>query len=221
MRVLVIEDDDRLRPTLTRVLLESGHVVDTIGHGLDADAAVRTESFDLVILDLSLPGLDGLDILRALRERGSDAAVIILTARASLDDRVLGLNLGADDYIGKPFDLTEFEARVRAVARRRSGLSRQRIVAGSLVFDVASRCVEIDGDRVDMPKRELDILEALLFRSGRVVSKGDLIEAIASFEEELSPKAIELYVSRLRKRIARTEHRIRSLRGIGYIFEEV
>lgn len=178
------------------------------------------ESFDLVVLDLSLPGMDGLDVLRELRSRGSDAAVIVLTARTSLKDRVSGLDIGADDYIAKPFDLTEFEARVRAVLRRRTGKTRKIIKSGRLSFDFDGRRVLVDGAIVDMPKRELDILEALLCRSGRVVPKSDLIEAISSFGEDLSEKAIELYISRLRKRLAGSGHAIRALRGIGYLLDE-
>lgn len=216
----MVEDDARLRRSLARALEHIGHVVDAVGCGLEADAALVAESFDLVVLDLSLPGMDGLDVLRELRSRGSDAAVIVLTARTSLKDRVSGLDIGADDYIAKPFDLTEFEARVRAVLRRRTGKTRKIIKSGRLSFDFDGRRVLVDGAIVDMPKRELDILEALLCRSGRVVPKSDLIEAISSFGEDLSEKAIELYISRLRKRLAGSGHAIRALRGIGYLLDE-
>lgn len=202
------------------MLSNEGHAVDAVGCGIDADAALVSEAFDLVVLDLSLPGMDGLDVLRELRGRGDNAAVIVLTARTSLKDRISGLDIGADDYIAKPFELSEFEARVRAVLRRRTGKTRKVIVSGTLSFEFDSRRVVIDGAVVDMPKRELDILEALLCRSGRVVPKSELIEAISSFDEELSEKAIELYISRLRKRLAGSGHVIRALRGIGYLLDE-
>lgn len=205
---------------MARVLSDDGHAVDAVGCGIDADAALVAEPFDLVVLDLSLPGMDGLDVLRELRGRGDNAAVIVLTARTSLKDRISGLDIGADDYIAKPFELSEFEARVRAVLRRRTGKTRKVIVSGSLSFDFDSRRVVIDGAIVDMPKRELDILEALLCRSGRVVPKSELIEAISNFNEELSEKAIELYISRLRKRLTGSGHVIRALRGIGYLLDE-
>jgi len=220
LRILVVEDDVRLSRTLVAALAEHGHAVDTFACGDVADAALRAERFDLVILDLALPELDGLSVLRRMRARGDDAAVLVLTARTSLDDRVTGLDLGADDYMGKPFELPEFEARVRAVLRRRAGIHRSRFAAGNLIFDMAARTVEIDGARVDIPRRELDILEALICRTGRVVSKSDLVAAIARFDDELSPKAVELYVSRLRKRLRDAPVSIRCLRGIGYIFEE-
>lgn len=194
--------------------------MDAVGCGIEADAALTVEAFDLVILDLSLPEMDGLEVLRELRGRGGDAAVIVLTARTTLKDRVSGLDFGADDYIAKPFELSEFEARVRAVLRRRTGKTRKVIISGKLRFDFDSRSVVVDGVVVEMPKRELDILEALLCRSGRVVPKSDLVEAISSFEEELSEKAIELYISRLRKRLAGSGHVIRALRGIGYLLDE-
>lgn len=221
MRILIVEDDERLQRTVAHVLEQNGHVVDALGCGIDADTALRTGSFDLVILDLALPQMDGLSVLRAMRSRGNEAAVIVLTARTTLDDRITGLDLGADDYMSKPFEITEFEARVRAVLRRRFGGSRKQIVHGDLLFDLAGRTVEMGGKPLQLPKRELDILEALLCRAGRVVSKSDLIEAIAGFDDELSHKAIELYVSRLRKRLGEGRHKIRSLRGIGYILEEV
>ncbi len=219
MRLLVVEDNDRLAETLTSLLRGEGHAVDLVTNGEDADATLAAEGFDLVILDLGLPGMDGLDVLRRLRDRRAETAVLILTGRGALDDRVKGLDLGADDYLTKPFEIEEFDARVRALLRRRARAAGASLVVGELVFDVSARTASLQGAALDLPKRELDLLEALMVRGGRVTSKPELVEAISAFDGSVSESAIELYVSRLRRKLEPRGVRIRALRGIGYILE--
>ena len=219
MRLLVVEDNDRLAETLTSLLRGEGHAVDLVSNGEDADATLAAESFDLVILDLGLPGMDGLDVLRRLRDRRAETAVLILTSRGALDDRVKGLNLGADDYLTKPFEIEEFEARVRALLRRRARANGSSLVVGELLFDVSARSACLRGVALDLPKRELDLLEALMVRAGRVTSKGELVEAISDFDGSVSETAIELYVSRLRRKLEPEGVRVRVLRGLGYMLE--
>ena len=219
MRVLVVEDNDRLAETLISLLRSEGHAVDHVANGEDADAVLAAETFDLVVLDLGLPGMDGLDVLRHLRDRRNETAVLVLTGRGALDDRVKGLDLGADDYMTKPFEIEELEARVRALLRRRARAVGKDLRVGNLLFDVSARVARLDGQPLDLPKRELDLLEALMVRAGRVTDKQELIEAISPFDEELSESAIELYVSRLRKKLDPVGVRIRMLRGLGYVLE--
>lgn len=219
MRVLVVEDNDRLAETLISLLRSEGHAVDHVANGEDADAVFAAETFDLVVLDLGLPGMDGLDVLRHLRDRRNETAVLVLTGRGALDDRVKGLDLGADDYMTKPFEVEELEARVRALLRRRARAVGKDLRVGNLLFDVSARVARLDGQPFDLPKRELDLLEALMVRAGRVADKQELIEAISPFDEELSESAIELYVSRLRKKLEPVGVRIRMLRGLGYVLE--
>lgn len=219
MRLLVVEDNDRLAETLTSLLRGEGHAVDLVSSGEDADATLAAEPFDLVILDLGLPGMDGLDVLRRLRDRRTETAVLILTSRGALDDRVKGLNLGADDYLTKPFEIEEFEARVRALLRRRARANGSSLVVGELLFDVSARTACLRGAALDLPKRELDLLEALMVRAGRVTSKRELVEAISDFDGSVSETAIELYVSRLRRKLEPEGVRIRVLRGLGYMLE--
>ena len=219
MRQLVVEDNDRLAEALTSLLRGEGHAVDLVSSGEDADATLAAEPFDLVILDLGLPGMDGLDVLRRLRDRRTETAVLILTSRGALDDRVKGLNLGADDYLTKPFEIEEFEARVRALLRRRARANGSSLVVGELLFDVSARTACLRGAALDLPKRELDLLEALMVRAGRVTSKRELVEAISDFDGSVSETAIELYVSRLRRKLEPEGVRIRVLRGLGYMLE--
>jgi two-component system OmpR family response regulator len=219
MRLLVVEDNDRLAESLTSLLRGGGHAVDRVASGEDADATLAAEAFDLVILDLGLPGMDGMDVLRRLRGRQAETAVLILTSRGALDDRVKGLNLGADDYLTKPFEIEEFEARVRALLRRRARAAGSSLSVGELSFDVAARTASLRGTALDLPRRELDLLEALMVRAGRVASKGELVEAISDFDGSVSENAIELYASRLRRKLEPEGVRIRALRGLGYMLE--
>ncbi len=219
MRILVVEDNPELAATLEHLLRADGHAVDIATDGEGADAVLSAETFDLAVLDLGLPGLDGLEVLKRLRRRRDDTAVLVLTARGALDDRVRGLDLGADDYLTKPFDIAEFEARVRALLRRRVGAQGGMVAVGPLTFDVASRRATLHGVVLDLPRRELDLLEALVVRGERVVTKRELADSVSSFGDPLTESAVELYMSRLRRKLEPAGIRIRSLRGLGYVLE--
>ncbi len=171
MRILLVEDDRDLAAGLRRALEQSDYAVDCIADGALADAVLKTEDFDLVVLDLSLPGLDGLAVLRRLRARKKDVPVLVITARGSVEARVRGLDLGADDYLGKPFALTELEARVRALLRRSQGRSTGELRAGGLLLDTAARQASIGAVPLDLPRRELCLLEILVGGAGEVVGE--------------------------------------------------
>lgn len=221
VRILVVEDNATLAGGLAAVLKGSGYAVDVVGDGTSAVAVLATERFDLVILDLNLPEMDGLDVLRTMRGRQHDAAVLILSARHSLDERVKGLDLGADDYMVKPFDVSELEARVRTLLRRRAGLKAATVTFGEVSLDLNTRSFSSRGAAIDIPARELALLETLFMRAGKVVAKQAIIESLAGFDEDLSTNAIEQYVSRLRKRLAPYGLTVRTARGIGYYLEKI
>ncbi|HTV70017.1 MAG TPA: response regulator transcription factor [Rhizobiaceae bacterium] len=220
MRVLVVEDNLTLANGLAAVLRGSGYAVDMVHDGVSAAAVLSTERFDAVVLDLSLPEMDGLDVLRTMRARQHDAAVLILSARGESDDRVKGLDLGADDYMAKPFDVEELEARLRALLRRKAGLKVSTVAFGDVVFDLNQRTFFANGAAIDLPAREVSLLETLFMRAGKVVAKQAIIESLAGFDEDLSANAIEQYVSRLRKRLAPHGLTVRTARGIGYYLEK-
>ena len=222
MRILIAEDDQVLADGLLRSLRNSGAVVDHVASGSEADAALMANNeFDLLILDLGLPKMHGLEVLKKLRSRGSSIPVLILTAAESVDERVLGLELGADDYMAKPFALSELEARVRALTRRGVGMSTSLIQHGPLVYDQAGRVATLDGRMVELSARELGLLEVLLQRSGRLVSKDQLVERLCEWGEEVSTNAIEVYIHRLRKKIEKGPIRIATVRGLGYCLEKI
>jgi len=222
MRILIAEDDQVLADGLLRSLRASGAAVDHVGSGSEADAALMTNNeFDLLILDLGLPKLHGLEVLRKLRGRGSSIPVLILTATDAIEERVKGLDLGADDYMAKPFSLQELEARVRALARRGNGATSSTIRHGPLVYDQAGRVATIDGKMVELSARELGLLEVLLQRAGRLVSKDQLVERLCEWGEEVSNNAIEVYIHRLRKKIEKGPIRIATVRGLGYCLEKI
>lgn len=221
MRILVVEDNATLASGLAAVLKGSGYAVDVVGDGASAVAVVATERFDLVILDLNLPEMDGIDVLRTIRGRQDDVAVLILSARHSLTEKVTGLNLGADDYMVKPFDVDELEARVRTLMRRRAGLKAALVSLGDVVLDLNTRSFSWRGEAIDIPARELALLETLFMRAGKVVAKQAIIESLAGFDEDLSANAVEQYVSRLRKRLAPCGLTVRTARGIGYYLEKI
>ena len=222
MRILIAEDDQVLADGLLRSLRGSGAVVSHVANGSEADTALMTSSeFDLLILDLGLPRMHGLEVLKKLRSRGSALPVLILTAAESVDDRVQGLDLGADDYMAKPFALSELEARVRALTRRGMGGTSSTIKHGPLVYDQAGRVATIDGKMVELSARELGLLEVLLQRSGRLVSKDQLVERLCEWGEEVSNNAIEVYIHRLRKKIEKGPIRIATVRGLGYCLEKI
>ena len=219
MRILLVEDDQALAGALLRLLRQSGYAVDLVHDGPSAEALAAAESFDLVILDLNLPGMDGLSVLRAMRSRRNPAAVMILTARGAPEDRVRGLDLGADDYLSKPFDIGEFEARVRSLLRRQAGLKSASVSFDSLVLDLNSRSFTLLDQPLDLPARERDLLELLIVKAGKVVARETIVQSLTSLEDELSPNAIEQYVSRLRKRLAPAGLGLKTARGIGYYLD--
>ncbi len=222
MRILIAEDDQVLADGLLRTLRASGAAVDHVANGTEADAALMTSSeFDLFILDLGLPKMHGLEVLKRLRARGNSMPVLILTAADSVDERVKGLDYGADDYMAKPFSLQELEARVRALTRRGMGSTTATIKHGPLVYDQAGRMATIDGRMVELSARELGLLEVLLQRVGRLVSKDQLVERLCEWGEEVSNNAIEVYIHRLRKKIEKGPIRIATVRGLGYCLEKI
>jgi two-component system OmpR family response regulator len=221
MRILIAEDDQVLADGLLRTLRGNGYAVDHVASGSEADAALSTQEFDLLILDLGLPRLHGFDVLKKLRARGSATPVLILTAADSVEQRVKGLDLGADDYMAKPFSLQELEARVRALARRGLGVASNVIKHGPLTFDTTGRVAYIHDTMVELSARELGLLEVLLQRAGRLVSKDQLVERLCEWGDEVSNNAIEVYIHRLRKKIEQGPIRIATVRGLGYCLEKI
>jgi two-component system OmpR family response regulator len=221
MRILIAEDDPLIADGLLRSLRAAGYAVDRVETGTEADAALAAHDFDLVVLDLGLPKLHGLDVLRKLRGRGSKVPVLILTAADSVEQRVKGLDLGADDYMAKPFSLQELEARVRALTRRAHGAASGIIKHGPLTFDSTGRVAYLNDQMIELSARELSLLEVLLQRSGRLVSKDQLVEHLCEWGEEVSNNAIEVYVHRLRKKIEHGPVRIATVRGLGYCLEKI
>jgi two-component system OmpR family response regulator len=218
MRVLVVEDDALLAEGLTRVLTRAGHAVEHVAFGKHANTLLADDEFDLVILDIGLPDIDGFEVLRRLRQRNAPANVLVLTARDAIEDRVHGLDLGADDYLTKPFSLTEFEARVRALLRR-SASPAARLTIGAMAIDVGAKRVRIHDRPVDLTPREWALLELFLASPGRVLSKDQIAERLFTFDEQLSANAIEVHVSRLRAKIEPGGVHIRTVRGFGYLWE--
>ena len=219
MRILVIEDDAILADGLAHSLRSLGHAVDCMSTGDEADRALSAQEYDFVILDIKLPALDGFEVLRRLRRRKSNVPVLILTARDSVHDRIQGLDLGADDYITKPFEMGELEARMRALVRRARGIAENEISLGRLVVDLKGRRALLNGTAVDFSARELAVLEILASRAGRVVSKDALMNSLYQWDEDVSPNAIEIYVHRVRKKLGDCGITIRTIRGLGYLLE--
>ena len=220
MRILVAEDDPSLAEGLVRSLRQSGYTVDCVTNGDEADAAVDANEFDLLILDIGLPKKSGLEVLRRLRSRNSAMPVLILTARDSVNDRVAGLDAGADDYLAKPFELAELEARVRALARRSMAGGATLISHGPLTFDQIGRIAQLNGKPVELSAREFNLLEIFLQRAGRLVSKDQLVNHLCEWGEEVSGNAIEVYVHRLRKKLEPGGVHIVTVRGLGYSLEQ-
>lgn len=217
MRILIAEDDSILADGLIRSLRQTGYAVDHVGNGGDADSALALQTYDLLILDLGLPKLSGLDVLRRLRARNSPVPVLILTAADSVEARVTGLDLGADDYMAKPFALSELEARIRALTRR--GGAAAIIRHGELCFDQVGRTASVHEQALELSARELGLLEVLLQRVGRLVSKEQLVDHLCEWGEEVSINAIEVYMHRLRKKIEPSGIHITTVRGIGYCLD--
>ena len=220
MRVLLAEDDPNLAEGLLRSLRQSGYAVDCATNGDEADAALEANEFDLLILDIGLPKKSGLEVLKRLRSRGSKVPVLILTARDSLNDRVTGLDVGADDYLAKPFELAELAARVRALARRGMAGGLALISHGALTYDQIGHVARLNDKPLDLSAREAGLLEIFLQRAGRLVSKDQLVNHLCEWGEEVSGNAIEVYVHRLRKKLEPGGVRIVTVRGLGYSLEK-
>jgi two-component system, OmpR family, response regulator len=218
MRILLVEDDKVLADALARALMQSAHAVDIVANGLDADRSLALHSFDLVVLDIELPGISGLEVLRRLRGRKSTLPVLMLTAMDTLQDRVRGLDLGADDYLAKPFDLPELEARVRALLRRGANAT-PFLELGPLHFDTVGRRVFHDKRPLDLSPRELALLELLMLKAGRVVSKAQMVNHLYGWGDPVADNAVEVNVYRLRKKLEPLGCEIRTVRGMGYLID--
>ncbi|HTT04211.1 MAG TPA: response regulator transcription factor [Steroidobacteraceae bacterium] len=214
MRVLLVEDDPMIAQGLQTALRQEAYTVDWMRDGLSAATALHTDRFDLVLLDLGLPGRDGLEVLRELRARGDATPVLILTARDERRDRVAGLDAGADDYIVKPFDLDEVAARMRSVLRRAAGRGDPCIQHGGIRLDPVTHAVERDGKPVSLSPHEYAVLEALLQRPGAVLSRSQLEDRLYGWDEAVESNAIEVYIHGLRRKLG--AEAIRTLRGVGY-----
>ncbi len=214
MRILVVEDDFILLDGLKAGLGLSGATVDCVSTCADADAALATSAFSAVVLDLMLPDGSGLDVLRSLRRRGDRTPVVLLTARDAVTDRIAGLDGGADDYLGKPFDLDELSARIRAVVRRAAGRAAASVQHGGIRLDPGSLTVSVDGVAVTVSRREFMVLAALMERPSTVRSKAELEERLYGWQEEIESNAVEVHVHNLRAKIGK--HAIETVRGVGY-----
>jgi two-component system, OmpR family, response regulator len=220
MRILVAEDDAVLAEGVMQTLRQSGYAVDWVKNGAEADSALAANHFDLLILDLGLPKKSGLDVLKRLRASDSRLPVLILTALDGVSDRVRGLDAGADDYLAKPYDLAELEARVRALTRRGMAGSPTLLQHGALKYDQVGRMASLNGQPLELSAREVSLLEVFLQRAGRLVSKDQLVSHLCEWGEEVSPNAIEVYVHRLRKKLEPGGVRIVTVRGLGYSLEK-
>ncbi len=220
MRILIVEDDKTMAQAMAQSLTHAGFAADVVGNVADALHALSVENFDALVLDLGLPDRDGYEIVRHLRLRNLSIPVLILTARDAVEDRVQGLNLGADDYVVKPIAMAELQARVRALIRRSSGTSGPCFRIAKLELDPLGKRVSLDGQSLDLSAREWSVLEYLAMHSRRIISKEQLIQAITAWDKDLSANAIEAYVHRVRVKIEGSGVVIRTVRGLGYMLEE-
>jgi two-component system response regulator TctD len=216
MRILVVEDTVDVGEAVAARLERMGHAVDWQKTGPDAEAALEVQAYDLVVLDVMLPGKDGIAVLHGMRTAGKTTPVLMLTARSRIDDRVNALDFGADDYLTKPFDFREFEARVRALLRRSGGTAVSRLQLGDVEFDQASRTVTVAGRSCELTRRETALLEVFMLRPKKLFTKAELMEQLFGFDQEAGENAIELYVGRLRRKLGACRLEIRTLRGMGY-----
>jgi DNA-binding response OmpR family regulator len=216
LRILVAEDSALLGDAIAGHLRHGGHTVDWVRDGLSADAALRSDPFKLAILDLGLPRLSGREVLARLRKRGAATPVLIITAADAIADRVAGLDAGADDYLVKPFALAELDARVRALIRRSHGHDRNVLRHGALAFDTVDRFAAVAGKVLELSARELAMLELLVLRAGRVISKDQFLEHLCGFDDDVTENAIEVYVHRLRRKLDPVGIHVQTVRGLGY-----
>ncbi|GLS17133.1 DNA-binding response regulator [Labrys miyagiensis] len=217
MRILLAEDNRDLSEWVSRLLRQSNYVVDCVHRGDEADTALQSQDYALLILDLGLPDLDGIEVLRRLRARGDATPVLILTANDAVSSRVRGLDSGADDYLVKPFEVEELEARIRAQLRRGRGRIEQILAYGALAFDSQSRSFALNGENLAFTPREHAVLETLILNAGRPVPKERLVENVFGFDDEAGPSAVEVYVHRVRKKLEGSDVGIITLRGLGYM----
>ncbi len=215
MRILLVEDDALLGDAIEAGLKQAGHAVDWVRDGIAAENALATGDYAAAVLDLGLPRKDGLDVLRGLRQKKRALPVLILTARDTVDDRIKGLDAGADDYLVKPFDLGELNARLRALLRRAGGQSAPRLAAAGVTLDPANRVVTHRGEVIEISAREFALLQALMQNAGRALSRTQLEEQLYGWGEEIGSNAVEVHIHNLRKKLG--PDAIRTLRGIGYV----
>lgn len=222
MRILLVEDDVMLAEAVTRALVQAAHVVDGARTGEEADHALTVTEYDLVLLDVGLPKIDGFEVLRRLRQRRSAVPVLMLTVNDTLEDRVTGLDLGADDYLTKPFHLSELEARVRALIRRAHASASSDLVHGRLRLDMIGRRLYCNGEPLELSSRELAVIELMLLREGKVVTKQQIVDSLYGWEEASTSNAVEVFVYRLRKKLEScgANVTISTVRGMGYLIEK-
>ncbi len=218
MRLLLVEDDEILGDGLKVGLSMEGYAVDWITDGRKAELALTTHAYQLVVLDLNLPGASGLDILTSLRKRKDETPVLVLTARDTVADRVAGLDSGADDFVVKPFDLNEVCARLRALSRRQSGRSAPLLEHGGVVLDPAGHTVSLNGERVDLSQKEFAVLNFLLANIGKVISRANIEQALYAWDAEVESNTVEVHIHHLRRKLG--QGFIRTVRGVGYIIDE-
>jgi two-component system response regulator TctD len=220
MRLLIVEDNQGLADWLAKLLRGENYVVDCVPDGEAALLGIDFENYDLAIVDLALPGIGGIEVISQLRRRGFSTPILILTAQDALQTRVDGLNSGADDYLTKPFEIEELEARLRALLRRSSTTLKSELRFGPLSLNQNTGVFAIDGEDMHLSPREHAVLEALLRRAGSTVSKETLLESVYGFEDEVNLSAIEVHVHRLRKRLENSTVTIATLRGLGYLLRQ-
>jgi len=221
MHVLVVEDDQVLSDAVAGALRDEDYAVDCLSSGADADRALMTDDYDLVVLDIDLPELDGFEVLRRLRKRRSKVPVLVLTVHDAVFERIQGLDSGADDYLTKPFRMGELEARIRALMRRARGAADNIITVGRLTVDAQSHLAAIDMVPLELSAREFSVLQMLSTRAGRVVSKDAIMRSLYDWDEDVGPNAIEIHIHRIRKKLGNAGVNIRTVRGLGYLLETV
>lgn len=219
MRIVLVEDNISVAKGLRYHLEDAGHAVDMLHDGEEADLFLQNDGADIVVLDINLPNKDGLTVLRRMRQRGDTRPVLILTARSDLQDRVQGLDAGADDYLSKPFEMDEFRARIRALSRRTTDSTPQSSNIGNLSYDRSARTISGPNGPLDVPRREVALFERLLLADGRIVSKQVLLDSLYGTGADMDEPVVEVYVSRLRKRLQRFGVKITVKRGLGYCMQ--
>jgi len=218
MRILLVEDDEPLGDSLRTGLIQHGYTVDWLKDGSAADQALRTENFDAVVLDLGLPKMSGITVLQNLRSRGQTNPVLILTAKETVEDRIKGLDSGADDYLTKPFDLDELAARIRALHRRTTTRAEPTLIHENIELDPAAHSVKLDNEIINVSRREFALLQKLLENAGRVLSREHLAQSLYGWGEDVDSNALEVHIHNLRKKFG--QNFIRTIRGIGYMINK-